>query len=175
MKKILTLFAVVGLIAFTSCEGPEGPPGPPGDNSLSPEAFEIKNVNLGRVADNEYNLKSTFQFEVGGNLYDDETVLIYRLTGVINSNTPVWQLLPRTIYLSDGNELDYDYDFSKIDFIITARGTYNLLSKPEYIQNQTFRVVIIPSNLAKTINTNNFSEVMSAANLKESQIQDIKL
>ncbi|MFH6966798.1 hypothetical protein [Flavobacterium sp. FlaQc-28] len=171
MKKILTLFAVVGLIAFTSCEGPEGPPG---RDALMPEAFEISNVNLGRVADNEYNLKSTFKFEIGDNLFDDETVLIYRLTGVINPTTPVWQLLPRTIYFNDGNELDYDYDFSKVDFIITARGTYNLLTKPEYIQNQTFRVVIIPSDLAKTVNTSNFSEVMSAAKLNESQIQEIK-
>jgi hypothetical protein len=33
-----------------------------------PQAFEIKNVNLGRVA-NEYNISfNTFQFEIGGDL-----------------------------------------------------------------------------------------------------------
>jgi hypothetical protein len=172
MKKIITLLAVIGMFGFQGCEGPEGPPG---SDALVPEAFEIKNVNLGKVADNEYNLKSTFQFEIGGNLFDDETVLVYRLTGLINSNTPIWQLIPRTIYFSNGDELDYDYDFSKVDFIITARGNYNLLNTPSYINNQTFRVVIIPSNLAAAVNKNNYNEVMSVLKISENQIQKIDL
>lgn len=170
MKKILTLFAVIGLVAFSSCEGPEGPPGEPG---LNPQAFEIRNVNLSRIADNHYELTSTFNSEVGGDLYDDESVLIYRMTGTINSNTPVWQLIPRTLYLDNGNELDYDYDFSKVDFVIYADGTYNLGSTPNLIQNQTFRIVIIPSDLLASVNKNNYLEVMKAAKLNESQIQKI--
>ena len=47
MKKILTLFAVVGLIVFSSCEGPEGPPGPPGyDGESSNKVFEIINEDF---------------------------------------------------------------------------------------------------------------------------------
>ncbi|MFH6997127.1 hypothetical protein ACHRVZ_04285 [Flavobacterium sp. FlaQc-57] len=172
MKKILTLFAVVGLFAFSSCEGPEGPPG---QDALMPEAFEIKNVNLGKFADNEYNLKSTFQFEVGGPLFDDETVLIYRLTGTIDSSTPIWQLIPNTVYFDNGTRLSYDFDFSKIDFVITAKGNYNLSSTPGYINNQTFRVVIVPSKLAASVNKNNYLEVMAAAKLSESQIQKVNL
>jgi len=170
MKKILTLFAVVGLIAFSSCEGPEGPPGEPG---LSPQAFEIRNVNLSRVTDTHYELSSSFNSEVGGDLYDDESVLIYRMTGTINSNTPVWQLIPRTLYLDNGNELDYDYDFSKVDFVIYADGTYNLAGTPNLIQNQTFRIVIIPSDLLASVNKNNYLEVMKAAKLSENQIQNV--
>ncbi|WP_394776639.1 hypothetical protein [Flavobacterium sp.] len=171
MKKIFILFAVVGLIAFSGCSNNDDDV----DNDTIPQAFEINNVNLGRVADNEYNLKSTFQFEVGGNLYDDETVLIYRLTGTINPSTPVWQLIPRTIYLDNGNELDYDFDFSKIDFIITARGTYNLLNTPSYINNQTFRVVIVPSVLASTLKTDNYLDVMKTLKLNESEIKKVNL
>jgi len=170
MKKILTLFAVVGLMAFSSCSNDDNEI----DNDTIPEAFEIKNVNLAKVADNLYTLESTFQFEIGGNLYDDETILVYRLTGTVNSNTPIWQLIPRTIYLDNGNELDYDFDFSKVDFVISARGTYNLLNTPNYINNQTFRIVIIPSYLASTVNKNNYLEVMKAAKLNESQIKNIK-
>nr|WP_309760067.1 hypothetical protein [Flavobacterium sp.] len=172
MKKIITLLSVVGLIFFTSCEGPEGIPG---EDGLSAEAFEIKNVNLSRVASNEYNFRSTFQFEIGGNLFDDETVLVYRLSGLVNSNTPVWQLIPRTIYFDNGAELDYDYDFSKVDFVISARGTYNLLNTPEFINQQTFRVVIISSNLSSSVNKNNYFEVMNALKLNESQVKEIKL
>ena len=144
------------------------------DNDTIPYAFQFTD-NLGRVANNEYNIKSTFQFEINDNLRDDETVLVYRLTGYVNLSTPVWQLIPRTIYFDNGEELDYDYDFSKVDFIITARGSYNLLDTPNYINNQTFRVVIIPSSLQVSINKNNYSEVMKALNLNENQIQQIEL
>ena len=41
-------------------------------------------------------------------------------------------------------ELDYDFDFSKQDFTIYAGGTYDLGLTPAYIQDQTFRIVVIP-------------------------------
>lgn len=173
MKKIVTLFAFVSLVAFSSCTTTEEYNVE--DNDTYPEAFEIKNVNLSKVADNEYNLKSTFQYEIGGNLYDDETVIIYRLTSTINSTTPVWQLIPRTIYFTNGDELDYDYDFSKVDFIITARGNYVLQNTPAYIRDQTFRVVIIPSDLAASMDTTNYTEVMKTLKISESQVQKVKL
>jgi hypothetical protein len=172
MKRIITLFAIVGLIAFSGCEGPEGIPGQDG---LSPEAFEIKNINLARVTDNQYSISSTFLYEIGGDLFNDETILVYRLTGTINSTTPIWQLIPRTIYHNDGNELDYDYDFSKVDFVISARGTYNLLNKPSFINNQTFRVVIIPSNLLSKVNKEDYFSVMNTLNLNESKVQQVRL
>jgi hypothetical protein len=170
MKKILTLFAIVGLVAFSSCSSDDDGP----DNDTYPVAFEIKNVNFTRAgADNYYEISNTFSNEIGTALYDDETVLVYRLSDVINSNTPVWQLIPRTVYFDDNNELDYDYDFSKVDFVISARGTYNLLNKPSYINNQTFRVVVVPSNLLASINKNNYLDVMKTLKLKEDQIKQV--
>ncbi|MBC5841155.1 MAG: hypothetical protein K2Y30_06660 [Flavobacteriaceae bacterium] len=171
MKKLFTLLALIGIVSLQSCTVSEV--APINDNDTIPQAFEIKNVNLGRVADNEYNISSTFQFEIGGDLFNDETILVYRMSGLVNSTTPIWQLIPRTIYLSNGNELDYDFDFSKKDFFITARGTYNLLITPQYIDNQTFRIVILPTNLLSSVNKNNYIAVMAALNLKESQVQKI--
>lgn len=173
MKKIITLLAIIGVFSLQGCTTEENVVYD--DNDTIPEAFEIQNVDLARVADNEYSISNTFQNELGGSLYDDETVLVYRLTDLINSTTPVWQLIPRTIYFSNGDELDYDYDFSKIDFIITARGNYNLLNRLSYIDNQTFRIVIIPSNLLAGIDVNNYQEVMNTLKLKETQVQKIKL
>lgn len=173
MKKIVTLFAFVSFFALTSCTTTEEYY--TDDQDTIPEAFEIKNVDLARVADNEYKFSSTFQYEIGGNLYDDETILVYRLTDLINSTTPVWQLIPRTIYFTNGQELDYDYDFSKVDFIITARGTYNLLDTPEYIDDQTFRIVIIPSALAATMDTSNYNEVMNTLKISETNVKKVKL
>jgi hypothetical protein len=176
MKKIITLLAMATMLSFQSCTvKEEAPPHTHPDNDTFPEAFEIKNVNLARVADNEYNLKSTFKFEIGGNLFDDETVLIYRLTDLVDPNTPVWQLIPRTVYFPNGDVLDYFYDFSKVDFIITARGSYNLLNEPSFIDKQTFRIVIIPSKLSSVVNKNDFNAVMNAAHLKEKDIEKINL
>jgi hypothetical protein len=168
MKKIILLLAVVGMFSLQGCTVEDNSV----DNDTIPYAFQFTD-NLGRVNNKEYNIKSTFQFEINDDLSDDETILVYRLTGFVNSSTPIWQLIPRTIYLDNGDELDYDYDFSRIDFIITARGTYNLLNTPNFINNQTFRVVILPSNLISSVNTNNYLEVMSALNIKENQIQKI--
>ncbi|QSW89908.1 MULTISPECIES: hypothetical protein [Flavobacterium] len=172
MKKILTLFAVIGLVAFSSCEGPEGPPGQDG---IGAQAFEILNTNFSYNANDGYFISGTFQSKVGGDLFDDETVLIYRLKGTINSQTPIWQLIPTTLYFDNGDEITYDYDFSKKDFQIYVGANYNLAETPSYINSQSFRIVIIPSALASTINKNSLTDVMKAAKLSESQVQKIKL
>ncbi|WP_347053123.1 hypothetical protein [Flavobacterium olei] len=171
MKKILTLFAVIGLVAFSSCEGPEGPPGQDG---LTGQAFEILNKNFVFNANDGYNISGTFDSWIDGNLFDDETVLVYRLKGTIDAQTPIWQLIPTTLYFDNGDEITYDYDFSKEDFKIYVGGNYNLAETPAYLNNQSFRVVIIPSILASTVNKNNYLEVMKAAKLDESKVQKIK-
>ncbi|KOP36069.1 MULTISPECIES: hypothetical protein [unclassified Flavobacterium] len=138
MKKILTLFAVVGLFAFSSCEGDQGPEGPPGRNVN--EVFEIFNADFGFNATDGYNISGNFN----PLLADADTVLIYRLAGTIDANTPIWQLIPRTIYLSNNRELDYDYDFSREDYKIYAAGNYDEATTPDLLDNQTFRIVIVP-------------------------------
>lgn len=170
MKKILTLFAVVGLIAFSSCEGPEGPEGPPGYDALMPSAFQINNVNLDRVNDFQYEFVANFS----SILFDDETVLIYRKTNQTNSGNPVWQLIPKTINYDNGDVADYFFDFSKEDFIIKVVASFDLATEPALIDNQTFRVVIIPSDLPVSINKKNYLDVMKTLKLNESQIQEIK-
>jgi hypothetical protein len=173
MKKIITILVVIGMLSLQGCEGPEGIPGQDGLDALAPQAFEIKNKNLIRVTNNEYNFIGNFQSAVGGNLFDDETILVYRLVDVINSSTPVWELLPRTINFLNNDYIEYYFSFSKIDFKITAYGNYNLLNRPDFIDNQTFRVVILPSKFGATLDKNNFNAVILALNIKESQIQKI--
>ncbi len=172
MKKILTLFAVVGLMMFSSCEGPQGPQGPPGRDGadgLISEVFELKKINFGYNAIDGY----TIYQKLSPKLYSGDVVLIYRLAGTIDSNTPIWQSIPRTLYLSQG-ELDYDFVFSQEDFTIYAGGTYNLALTPDYLNNQTFRIVIVPGDLSASVNKNNYNDVISALNLKESQVKKIE-
>lgn len=164
MKKILTLFAVVGLIIFTSCEGPDGPPGL---DAPLPQAFTVNNVNLVRVTNNQYEFTRTFNQYVGGDLYNDETVLIYRKTGTTNAGAPVWQLLPNVINYDNGDIADYFFDYSKEDFLITVTASFNLATEPSLINSQTFRVVISPSDLIAGVNKNNYLDVAKTLKLDE--------
>jgi hypothetical protein len=169
MKKIIMLLAVIGMFSLQGCAGPEGPPGIPGEDGLIAEVFELKNVNFTYDATDGYLIYQKFT----PNIYASDVILIYRLSGTINSTTPIWQLIPRTIFLSQGNELDYDFDFSKEDFTIYAGGTYNLSLTPQYLNNQTFRIVIVPGSFSTSVDISNYNAVMSALNVNESQIQKI--
>ena len=100
--------------------------------------------------------------------------MIYRLSGTIDSSTPIWQLIPRTLYLNQG-ELDYDYDFSREDFKIYAGGTFDLALAPQYIQNQTFRIVIIPGYFsgrsARKVDKNDYNAVIKAYNINDTNVK----
>ncbi len=168
MKKIITLLAVIGMFSLQGCTGPEGPQGIPGEDGLIAEVFELKNVNFTYDATDGYLIYQKFT----PNIYASDVVLIYRLSGTISSSSPIWQPIPRTLFLTQG-ELDYDFDFSKEDFTIYAGGTYNLSLTPQYLNGQTFRIVIVPGSFSASLNTSSYAEVMNALNVNESQIKKI--
>ena len=167
MKKLLFLLAFVGITGLSSCEGPEGPAGPAGPEA---EVFELLNVNFSSDANGYFIYRA-----LNPNIFDSDNILIYRLSGTIDPQTPIWQLIPRTLYLEQG-ELDYDYDFSPVDFTIYAGGTYDLSLTPQYIQNQTFRVVIIPgyfSNRSTAVDVNDYNAVIQAYGINEANIKQL--
>lgn len=174
MKRIFLLLVLFSLFVFFGCTGPPGPQGPPGvqgrdGQNIQSEVFELRNVNFGLNNNDEYTIYQT----LNPNIYDSDVVLVYRMSGTIDSDTPIWQLLPRTLFLQPG-ELDYDFDFTKEDFTIYAGGTYNLALTPEYITNQTFRIVIIPgyfSNGRKTVDLNNYNEVVRIYNIDDTHVK----
>ncbi|REH02011.1 hypothetical protein [Flavobacterium aquicola] len=175
MKKIITLLTIVGLMVFSSCEGPEGPPGMPGQDGLDgavPVAFEIKKSFFKDAVDG-YIISEDFSTYIEGDLFDNETVLVYRLEGINNSGSNVWQLIPTTVFFSNGDSITYDYNFSKEAFTIFVGGD-NVAGKPVYINNQVFRFVIIPADFGIAVNKSNYLEVMKALNLDESKIQQIQ-
>ena len=164
MKRIFLLLAVIGITTLSSCDGDTGPQGPPGPES---EVFELQNVNFQLNQNNEYTI---FQ-QLNPVIFDSDNILIYRMAGTINPQTPIWQLIPRTLFLDEG-ELDYDFDFSAVDFTIYAGGTYNLALTPQFIQNQTFRIVIVPGYFSKgtSIDYNDYDAVIKAFNINDSNI-----
>jgi len=168
MKKIFLLLAVVGTIILTGCTGPEGSPGRDGFSAES-EVFELKNINFAFTASGGYTIYQVLNPPI----LASDIVLIYRMNGTVDASTPIWQLIPRTLFLVQG-ELDYDFDFSKRDFTIYAGGNYDLSLTPSYINNQTFRIVIIPGSFgARTTGKTDYSDY--SAVIKKYNIDDSKV
>jgi hypothetical protein len=166
MKKIITILAVIGMFSLQGCTTTTDTNYV--DNDTIAEVFELKNFNFVNDPVDGYIIYQ----KLTPIIYDSDVILIYRLAGTLNSNTPIWQSIPRTLFLTQG-ELDYDFDFSKEDFTIYAGGTYNLSLTPQYLNNQTFRIVIVPGSFAASVDTHNYNAVMSALKIKENQIQKI--
>lgn len=167
MKKITLFLAVIGMITLGSCTVNEDEDSV--DNDTISEVFELRNVNFAFDAVNGYNIYRTLDPQI----FPSDVILIYRLSGTIDSSTPIWQLIPRTLFLNQG-ELDYDFDFSKEDFTIYAGGTYDLSLTPNFLNNQTFRIVIIPgyfSNKSSSkVDFNDYDAVVKAFKIDESKI-----
>jgi hypothetical protein len=172
MKKITLLIAFIGMIALQSCTVNEENDNV--DNDTIAEVFELRNVNF------SYNSSTGGYFiyrSLNPQIYASDNILIYRMSDLIDSNTPVWQLIPRTLYLSGGDELDYDYDFSREDFTIYSDGTYNLSETPEYIFNQTFRIVIIPGYFSNRsdvqVDFNDYNAVIETFGINPNNIKNL--
>lgn len=172
MKKILTLFAVVGLMAFTSCEGPEGPEGPPGPQGAIGAVYE-------NIAPNYYNFTNANNYSVRFNfpvpLVDSDVVLVYRFDGTDNGGRPVWQALPETYYFDNGTrDFSFKYVFTYNYVNIYLDGNDRETVPPAYRTNQILRIVVVPADFATSVNKDSYLDVVSKLNIQEDQIQDIK-
>lgn len=167
MKKFTFILVLIGMITLQSCEGPQGPPGRDGV-TVEAEVFELRNVNFGFSSQFGYSIYR----ELTPPILNSDVMLIYRMDGTINSSTPIWQQIPRTLYLNQG-ELDYDFDFSRVDFTIYADGTYDLETTPQFLDNQTFRIVIIPGYFSGRMDYSNYEQVMAMYGLTEADVKQM--
>lgn len=167
MKKSILILAFIGMITLQSCSTSNDNNV---DNDTISEVFELRNINFGFDATNGFTIYQTLNPQIRL----DDVILIYRLSGTIDSNTPIWRQIPRTLYLNEG-ELDYDFDFSKEDFTIYAGGTYDLALTPNYINNQTFRIVIIRGYLSNKmkvgLDLSDYNAVVNAFHIDQSNIK----
>ena len=170
MKKILTLFAVVGLIVFSSCEGPEGPPGRDGAETPLPVVFEVNADFVGPG----YSVTTPLS-----GLLASDNVLVYELVGTTGGKT--WALLPQIYYFNDGLETaQYNYNFSTSRVSIFIDGSLTDLSQlpSTFRLGKTFRVVIVPSDFLTTGKKTNsdyldYDAVIAKYNIDDSNVKKI--
>ncbi len=122
------------------------------------------------TAANNYSERFTFD----QNIFDSDVVLVFRLDGV-NSGLDVWEPLPTAsfFFINDTTGaiegfLNYRFDFTIGDVDVILNSDAPELAGPEFTNNQTFRVVIVPSDFAQNtdIDLLNFNEVSTALDLE---------
>lgn len=173
MKHLLPLLLLL-TIAFSSCEGPMGPVGPvgpegePGDDFLG-VTFEFTGSF---TASNDYQL--LFNFSDNGYVpYESDVILVYLLWETTDYD--YWRQLPQATYFNSGAILQYNFDFTAdidnntiVDMAVFLDGDIDLSTlSPEYALNQTFRVVVVPSEfLATVMDANEINNVLKAENIE---------
>jgi hypothetical protein len=158
MRNILSLLFMATLL-FTSCEGDQGPPGFDGVDGLDggiivSSAFEIEvDFNLA----NNYEIIEPYGFDV----FEFDVTLVYILWETADGQD-IWRLVPQSVEFIDGT-LTYNYDFTQNDVRLFLDGTIDFsLLGPEWIQNQVFRVVVIPADNVDGLDFSDINAVMKA-------------
>ncbi|MBU2951783.1 hypothetical protein KO493_13875 [Tamlana agarivorans] len=167
-KNVLSIVTIIALLVF-SCEGPQGPPGydgEPGYNIVG-QTYEIANINF-----SSNKLDERFTFPESN--VDGDAVLVYRLEEE-NNGLDVWEPLPTaTIFFNGGGYFQYRFNYTLGDVDIIAESDDIDAVGAEFTKNQVFRIVVMPSDLASTVDTNNLNAVMSQLNITEDDIQNIQ-
>lgn len=172
MKKILTLFAVVGLIAFSSCEGPEGPPGPPGYDAAIPYVFEVTTDFTAPNYDTNVPIQGMFP---------SDNVLVYELVGTNGGDR--WALLPQIYYFNDGLETaQYNFTFSQSNvriFIDGSLGDFSQLPN-NFRVDKTFRIVLLPGDDGSTskkakVDYSDYNAVIAKYGIDDSNVKQLKI
>src|SRR5690554_6855801 len=148
MKNIILFLALSTTILFTSCKGDPGPPGLDGGVYLG-QVFE-KTVNF-QYDFNENNYYSNvISFPSNVEVYESDAILVYRYV-VTENGMDVWTQLPQSIFYQDGTGDIFQYNFNHtfVDIQFTIEGNFDLTNIDSfYINNQTFRVAVVPSEYA---------------------------
>lgn len=172
MKKLFSFFVLGALaVVLFSCRSNDNTV----DNDTYPVALNITEnfVNsTGSTADFLYGIHKTFNQSLGSN----DVVLIYRQDS--SSGVSVWKLLPKSYFFTQG-QLDYHFDFTRNDIQIYADADFNMTAmdsgfKNTYLNNQTFRVVLIPaSGKNSQVNYEDYDSVARFYHIDESKIKTL--
>jgi hypothetical protein len=173
MKNILLLLVIAA--GFSACEGDQGPPGFDGVNIVA-QSFETTVTFTAP----DYSVLVPYPNNI--EVFPNDMTLVFILFDEVDGNNgglvDVWRLLPQTLY-TDFGEFQYNYDFTNGDATLFLDGpastNFDNLTTAD-LNNQTFRIVILPAELVATsvIDVTNYEAVMKLANLNQSDIIEIE-
>ena len=165
MKKITLILVFIGMIALQGCTVEENNGY---DNDTYSKVFE---VTRSFSPQNDFSNLVTFNPPI----FASDVVLVYVLWDVQNDGTPVWRLMPQTVQLFEG-DLQYNYDFTRFDvnlFLSSLDFPLTILG-PEWTQNQTFRIVLVPASFGGKMDYSNYDNVIQKLKLTEKDVKSIQ-
>ena len=181
MKKFLSLIVLMSIF-FVSCssdgdrgpQGPQGPPGIDGVDGLDGLGYTYEQtIDFDYFSDvNYYSQLIDIPEEVATFEPESDAVLVYRLElldaeggGTIDS----WSLIPQNFFLSQGT-IQYVYNHTVSDVEIIIDGNFDLSGlDSQFTDNQTFRIVVLPSAVFQAnedVDFSNLKQVQDRFNLK---------
>lgn len=152
MKKIFLLLSIVSIFGLTSCGSDDIGP------DTYPEVFEVDNVNF--IASGNFQAL----IPLNPKIYSTDVVLVYRLSGTNQLGNDIWEPIPTTYNLAEG-QLDYNFDFSQDDVVLYLDAAFDPMLRQDFSLNQIFRIVLVPGYVAQNLGSKDYDAVMSA--LKE--------
>lgn len=183
MKTFATLLIILLAISFNACKGPRGLPGLDGKPGVDGESFlgTVFEIEDDFTLTNEYNLR--YEFPSSFKVYDTDIVLVYMLWETIhyNDNTydDVWRLMPQTRIFNTQEGtllLQYNFDYTLYDVQIFLDGDVDFRTlSPGDLENQIFRIVVLPADFAAQANVNNYNSVINSPDLYINSIDKINL
>lgn len=142
MKKYFSilLLAIFGFVAF-SCNDR--------DDNVIIDDNDTYSVMTDITAN--FNSGNNYTVTQGINIPSTDVVLVYRNINSGNNNGTAWQLIPKTEFLGNGRELDYNFlfDTQNVEIYTEANFDQTTLTSGEagtYLNNQRFRIVLIPAS-----------------------------
>ncbi len=175
MKKLFPFLIVTVLgFAIISCERTEYVDNPDSTTVDYPAVYD-KTVNLGKINTNN-NFLLGYNFPFNNNLLNQDIVLVYRKSNP-TENAPIWVPLPKTYFPTQGT-MDYTFDFTVSDIQIYLDADFDLTVQNsdfnrDYINNQTFRLVLVPAVFGKNatdLSKLSYEEVISKYNIDDSKV-----
>lgn len=176
MKKYVSLF-LLGLFSLVlwSCSSDDD-----NNNGGDGDTYSVVYDMTDSFVVNSDGSTKTIGGTFGNLIPTTDVVLVYRQQGVDNGN-PVWRQLPITYYLTEG-ELDYTFDFTRADVQIYVDGTMDFRTQNSnfvgsYLNNQKFRVVIVPASAgAKNakVDYSDYNSVIKHFNIDDSHPKVLK-
>lgn len=171
MKKFFSLMMIALLAVFVvSCKDDDD------DRDTYSVVYDIQenfvNSSDPKTTNYLYGINKVFNSPLSGS----DVVLIYR-KNVDSDNS--WQLLPKTVYV-DAGVFDYTFNFTVNDIQIYADADFNLSNqdsnfKNAYLNNQIFRVVLVPASAGKNTNVDysDYNSVIRYYNIDDTKVKTL--
>ncbi len=89
-------------------------------------------------------------------------------------DNPIWRPLPQTIMFDNGDQLIYQYDFTKNRIELFLDANFDLSTLVDKFRiNQVFRFVVVPADFANKMSKNaSYEEVTTALKIQSKDFKN---